>query len=363
PPPGFSAGVMKKIAAAPRAPKRTGRNAIINKIARGHWSRVLALAATVVLTIGITTSMFGAPGQWGTKNLFFAGEQYNRSDSGDGSGEAIVSSEQPGSFRRKIADIFTGHSGNDAGLGGVNVAGGGPQESPGPVPGGDELSLSSPALQTESGEGPGLKRKEPGQTVIHDRLAEQQSREDRAIQASDIALTGPRNTVAAQQGLVSRQAAFGSILSSKDTRKIIRGAAINLEADNPDDVPARLTDLAVNNGGYLLSKDSGSGSIAMKVPAGRLNDVVNSIQGMGRASVRQTDGEDVSKKYNEVETRLRELAAEEQRLLNASGTSAGLEASPSRLEMVRKELEQQKTLLDSLSNEVDYATINITLDE
>jgi len=90
--------------------------------------------------------------------------------------------------------------------------------------------------------------------------------------------------------------------------------------------------------------------------------VVNAIQGMGRTTIRQIGGEDVSEKYYDYEARLKELADEEQRLLATVSTADTQAAQAAQLTRVREELERQKKQLSSLSNEVELATIKINFE-
>lgn len=367
PPPEFSAQVMNKIAASPLpARKKSGTAAIFRNLTRGHWSRAFALAATVVLTVGVTALMYGAPGQWGSKTPFLSKPPINDSISQDnpenGDNERP---ESPGAKRPSIGILnpsgYTGDGRTDIAIDGM------PDRLVEPDPG--TQPVTSPPESARPEQSGVQKDSSNGQdTKYRDQLKnllDEQARGDNWLPSSPRALVAPQ-TMAVKEGAISQQAAFGYIpVSNNESRKMIRSASLGLTADDPVGAPARIADIARNNGGYLLTEGSGKGAITMKVPVDQFNQVVNLIQGLGRSTLRQIGGEDVSERYSDYEARIRDLAAEEQRLLTAvdsAGSATDVRAAQARLTRVHEDLERQKKLLGSLSNEVELATIKISLE-
>lgn len=367
PPPEFSARVINTIAASSLpARKKSGFAAIFRNLTRGHWSRAVALAATVVFTVGITALMYGTPGRWGTKNLFLPQPSINQSVSQDSSEKNNNESPESSGADRAFKVNRTGSE--PASHDSTDIVDVGLPDRVDPVTGTDNAPSPSGSAQPERpGVNPDLSN---GQNTKYmdqlKSLLDEQARGDNWLPSSARALASPQ-TMAVKEGAISQQAAFGYIpVSSKESLKMIRSASLGLAVDDPADAPARIADIARINGGYLSEGDSGRGSFTIKVPADRFNQVVNSIQGMGRATLHQIGGEDVSERYYDYEARLRDLAAEEQRLLTAvdsagSAATTDAQAAQARLTRVREDLERQKKLISSLSNEVDFATIKINL--
>lgn len=339
PPPDFSARVTDKIASTSNLRKKSRVAAIIKKLTRGRWSPIVAIAASAVLVFGVTALMYGAPGRWGAQNLFWP-----HLSVGQNAGENI-----PGSSNNESVDSpGSGEVNMDVN----NVAG--VDSHPGEVR--PEQSGVKTDLPTNS---PDTKYVAP----LNSRL-EEQVEEDNRFPSPVRALSTPR-TMAVKEGVTSQQAAFGSIpASNKESRKIIRSASVGLSAADPDRVPEKVAAIAWGNGGYLLQGDSGSKVITIKVPSGRFNQVINSIREIGKVTLRQSEDVDVTEKYYNYETGLRELAAEEQRLLmevDGAGQAAAGEAQ-AQLARVRENLQHQKELLNSLSEQVELATIKISLE-
>lgn len=362
PPSEFSALVINKIKASPPpARKKSGVAAIFSNLTRGHWSRTVALAATVVFTVGVTALMFGMPGKWGTKNLFLPQAEYSQNEGTDSPDQATNERPESPTINRifNISPVGSESVGPDR----TNIV---DNAQPDKVESVADNRVASPTagaqpekpdIKPDSSNGQATKQVEQLKSL----LAEQ-ARGDSGLSSSARTLAAAQ-TMAVKEGAVSQQAAFGYIpVSNKESQKVIHSASLSLVADDPVGAPAKLADIARSNGGYLLPVDPGGGGITVKAPADRFNQVVNAIQGMGRTTIRQIGGEDVSEKYFDYEVRLRELADEEQRLLAAVSTADTQAAQAAQLTQVREELERQKKQLNSLSNEVELATIKINLE-
>ena len=362
PPSELSSLVINKIIASPPpARKKSGVAAIFSNLTRGHWSHAVALAAAVVFTVGVTALMYGVPGKWGTKNLFLPQAAYNQNESTDSPDKTTNERPESPTINRifKLSPVGSESVGPDR----TNIVDNTQTDKVEPVTDNHVASPTAgaqpekPGIKTDSSNGQDTKQMEQLKSLL-----EEQARGDNLLSSSARTLAASQ-TMAVKEGAVSQQAAFGYIpVSNKESQKVIHNASLSITADDPAGAPAKIADIARSNGGYLLPGDPGGGEITVKAPADRFNQVVNAIQGMGRTTIRQIGGEDVSEKYYDYEARLRELADEEHRLLATVSTADTQAAQAAQLTRVREELERQKKQLSSLSNEVELATIKINLE-
>ena len=101
----------------------------------------------------------------------------------------------------------------------------------------------------------------------------------------------------------------------------------------------------------------------MKVPAGQYETVVTSMQNLGKLTIGETNREDISNEYTAYEVRLKELAVQEQILLEAIEKYGNAPAPDItiQLEKVREDMEYCKN--SSLPSQPgQYAFIQINLE-
>lgn len=351
PPPEFRAQVINQIKSLSRMErKETGFTRLLRSLAQGRWSRGAALAATVLLTAGITVLMYGAPGQWLNKG-FLPRTAYVQMDEPAGGGQGGVNSDGPGFTNKTPVNQPSGYD--------QTAVNNQPPDSVEP----GAVSPGQPSEQPGSGSPDNYYSRQLQQL---NSLLEEQSNGGGLSAPSSRIVTAPQ-TMAVKEGAISQQTAFGYLpVSNLESRKLIRSATFNLTADDMSGAPAKLVDIAGGNGGYLVTGDAG-GTITMKVPAEQFKQVIDLIKGLGSATLRQIVGEDVTERYYDYEARLRDLSAEEQRLLaviDSTGTvnTPDAQAAQSKLALIRIDLERQKKLLRDLSDKVQYAVIRINLE-
>lgn len=367
PPPELRAKVINTIAASSLpALQKPGLGSFFRNVTWGHRFRVFAFAATVVFTVGITALMYGTPGSWGTKNLFLPQPSSNQKviqDNFEKNNNPSPDFSNPdGTFKGSGTDSDTAR--NDR----TDVVDNRLPDRIDPVTGVDNV-LSPPAnLQPERPDiiqDPSNEKNTKYMDQLNS-LLDEQAHGDNGFPSSTGALAAPQ-AMAIKEGAISQQAAFGYIpVSSKESLKMVRSASLDLTVDNPAEAQVRIAEIARSNGGTLLEGDFDGGAITMKVPADRFKQAVNSIQEMGRATLRQIGAEDVSEKYSDYEARLRSLAAKEQKLLTeadnaGSATTTDAQTAQAKLAKVREDMERQKELISNLSNKVEMATIKIDL--
>lgn len=170
--------------------------------------------------------------------------------------------------------------------------------------------------------------------------------------------------------------------SSVDTtamkdRKLIKTVELNVETEDLDAVLAALTDRINALGGYVESQQVYNGSsysnhrsrnanLTIRIPAEKLDAFVQEVSGTTNIVSQYSYIDDVTLTYVATESRVEALQAEEKRLLelmDQAETMADLLEVEARLTDVRYELESVTTQLNVLANQVNYSTVELSVDE
>lgn len=170
-----------------------------------------------------------------------------------------------------------------------------------------------------------------------------------------------------------------SINTIIDQRKIIRNANISIEVENFDKAYGMI-DFIISDIGYVQETkisnrkhyiDSKeilvpSGVIVIRVDAEKFNDVLKDIKGLGTTLDENIKTEDVTDKFFDIDSRLRLLKYEQNRLeeyLNKITDPDTIFKTESRLTDIRHEIEGLTGTLNKLSNLVRLSTITINMNE
>ena len=156
-------------------------------------------------------------------------------------------------------------------------------------------------------------------------------------------------------------------------RKLIRTVTIRAETADQDALLADLDQKVAQLGGYVQNKNvsnyqstSRNASLVLRIPADKLDDFVDHVQGETNILSVNESAEDVTMSYVDIQARVSALETEEARLLEliekAENLSALLQLE-SKLTEVRTQLEKYKSQLKVYDNLVDYATVNLTITE
>ena len=172
------------------------------------------------------------------------------------------------------------------------------------------------------------------------------------------------------------ESALNAILAE---RKIIRKANVTVEVENFDEAYSELNSLLLGIGFIQESNintdrmyiDSNlklikSGVIVVRVDKDKFDKVFNSIKGLGITTQESMGVEDVTSKYFDVESRLRLLRFEQERLeeyLKKLDDPDKIFKTESRLTEIRHEIESLTVTLKKLDDLVDLSTITINMYE
>lgn len=160
-------------------------------------------------------------------------------------------------------------------------------------------------------------------------------------------------------------------------RKWVITAQLTAETEDLDQLTQSLSQQIEALGGYIENQSVHNGSayaqhryrsasLTVRIPADQVDAFIQQVSGAANLVSQEKTLEDVTLRYTSTENRLTALETEEKRLLELleqAETMADLLEIEQRLTDVRYELEEiasQKRLLD---NQIDYATIYVTLDE
>ena len=121
-----------------------------------------------------------------------------------------------------------------------------------------------------------------------------------------------------------------------------------------------------HNGSMYSSRRYRSASLTIRVPAERVDEFTAEMSGIANVVSTSLSREDITLSYVATESRVNALQTEEARLLELmeqAETMADLLEIESRLTDVRYELENRASQLRLYDNQVDYATIYLSIDE
>lgn len=162
-------------------------------------------------------------------------------------------------------------------------------------------------------------------------------------------------------------------------RKIIRSANLTIEVEDFDTAFSNIeniilgigfiqetninTDRVYIDGEVKLVK---SGSIVLRVDKTKFDNVISKLRGIGDVYNYTTNGEDVTEQYFDIESRLRLLKLEQEKLESYLAKLDDLDdifKVESRLTELRYQIESLTGKLNKLSSLVDLSTITIQLNE
>lgn len=160
-------------------------------------------------------------------------------------------------------------------------------------------------------------------------------------------------------------------------RKWIITVNMSAETEDLDALMEALNEKISGLGGYVEDQDSYNGSmyssrryrsasLTVRIPAQRVDEFTEEMSGIANVVSTSLSREDITLSYVATESRVKALQTEEARLLELmeqAETMADLLEIESRLTDVRYELENRASQLRLYDNQVDYATIYLSIDE
>lgn len=156
--------------------------------------------------------------------------------------------------------------------------------------------------------------------------------------------------------------------------KIIRTGSLSIEVDSAREKTTSISTIATEKGGFVQSSnvqedEAGNvwGYVTIRVPEEKFDETMSAIRALAsRVETDSTNGQDVTEQYTDLEARLRNAQAKEERYLEILEKATDVEdilAVEQYLSQVRYEIESLEGQIKYLSNQTSYSTISVTLFE
>jgi hypothetical protein len=155
---------------------------------------------------------------------------------------------------------------------------------------------------------------------------------------------------------------------------IIRTAQLEVTTKDFDKARPGVEEILKRRHGYVgeLNVNTPSGAArsltgTLRVPASQLDATLADLKGLGRTEKELQGGEEVTQQYVDLQARLANAKHTEQRLTDIlrerTGKLSDVLAVEMQISRVRGEIEQMEAQRKSMKNQVDFATLTVTLTE
>lgn len=163
-------------------------------------------------------------------------------------------------------------------------------------------------------------------------------------------------------------------LSSETPSKVIKTGALSITVKSTADTVSAMTGLATSYGGFVQSSnqwvqsdDTTAATVTIRVDSVSFEDAVTALKGLATVVRSETvSGQDVTEEYVDLQSRVKNLQAEEAQYLTILAKATTVEdllKVSDYLSRVRGEIEEIQGRLKYLNNRTDYATITVSVYE
>lgn len=152
-------------------------------------------------------------------------------------------------------------------------------------------------------------------------------------------------------------------------RLVIKTATLSIEVENVAEAETRISARAQELGGYVVSLQTNGTEagrravITIRVPAQRFDEALSGVEGLARKVFSRTiSGDDVTEEFVDLESRLRNLEATRDRLLELLGRADKVEDAlqvNQALTEVQGEIEQIQGRMKYLQQSAAFSTITV----
>lgn len=158
-------------------------------------------------------------------------------------------------------------------------------------------------------------------------------------------------------------------------RKLIRNVSMSVETDAFDQLIEEIQNKVAELSGYMEQSDiSGSRTdrrsryayLTARVPSDKLDQFIHLVEDSGNVTHKSESIQDITLQYTDLESRKKTLTMEQERiwdLLEKADTLEAVIALEERLSEIRYELESMESRLKLFDNQVEYSTVDISIDE
>ena len=214
---------------------------------------------------------------------------------------------------------------------------------------------------------PTFSRSRGSSQAIQERIDQPQTTRAKALSAGSAPMQArPAESQEPVAGSAGESSAPANLL-------IIKTADISVQVKDFQQANDEAVSISKSAGGYVTGtsaqSDRGiptSGSLTMRVPVSSFEKTLNRLAKLGKVTSRSINGEDVTGESVDLESRLRNLRAEERQyleIMNRANRIPDIVTVTNELSRVRGEIEQAQGRLKYLKSAAAMSTINLTVSE
>jgi len=161
-----------------------------------------------------------------------------------------------------------------------------------------------------------------------------------------------------------------SVSANVSDRKIIQTSSVELTVKDPKDSAAKVRALAADFGGYveaseITGQENVYATLTIRVPGARLEEAKAGLRKLSlHVDNEKSNAQDVTRQYVDTEARLRNLRAQEAQyllIMKSAGKVQDMLDVSEHLSQVRGEIEQQQAEFQTLSKQIEMASMMISL--
>ena len=232
--------------------------------------------------------------------------------------------------------------------------------------------VAKPALQREA-DALALRQAEaPGEGALADRAAPEQKKEAAAAAVTGRAAAGLQSAPVARDEAAPVAANALRARSSGVLQLIAYQVALSIEVKEFAAAKTKLEEIVAQAGGYIAQARSAEtpnqpqrADLTLRVPAEQLSAVLEELRGLGRVVNEQISSEEVTEQVIDLEARMRNARATEQRLIRVLNERTGKVADVLEVEReiarTRQEIEQIDARRQNLLQRAEMATVQVAL--
>jgi hypothetical protein len=173
---------------------------------------------------------------------------------------------------------------------------------------------------------------------------------------------------------VENSGANAESMPAETDKKIIKNGDLDMKVDRVSEALKKISAIAKENGGDIFSSNISqtknnikSGYVSVKISVNNFEKTFEAIKEISSLVLRESvSGQNVTEKYRDIETRIKNKQAEEEAYKNIFNRAQKIEdilEVTAALNRVRGEIESYQGQLKYLASQTDMATINIFLSE